>query len=162
MKSSKKHQPIDDIYERDDQTEEEKLAERAAKKQYVAETWGSDGRQSDEPKYSFHGIGNYSMPIGPNTANGLTVNLVVGPITREPENQGAPGRYRFNIVLHIICSMCTICVVCMYHICIMCRICSMCSIGNICSICVSYMYHICSICVAYVAYVAYSTCKAYV
>ena len=98
LKSPKKHQPIDGSYERDNETEEEKSAQKTAKKQYVAETWGSDGRQRDEPKYSFHRIGNYSMPIGPHTGNGLPVYLASAPQSVPWNRNQKICFFRFRII----------------------------------------------------------------
>ena len=41
-----KHQPIDDVYVLEGQTEEQKQTQRREKQKYVAASWGEDGRQS--------------------------------------------------------------------------------------------------------------------
>ena len=53
--------PIDDTYQLDGQTEEEKDAIRREKNAYKKQVWGVDGRDSNEPKYSFFQPGNYTM-----------------------------------------------------------------------------------------------------
>ena len=60
-----KHQPIDDVYVLDGQSEEEKRALRQEKSKYKADVWGEDGRQSKEPKYrwAFFGIHIFSACI---------------------------------------------------------------------------------------------------